>query len=126
MPGNLLTIDTSFPQLADGTVTAMLVLGAGSGVGSNGRATIQKNAYGLDINYRTTGGVDTGVYCRDDGFTDVTQRRASIKTDSTQKIIAVTPEGTLANSYFIGYTEDGGGGMTLTWPDGKTFTVGVD
>lgn len=114
--------------LADGTVTAMpvLVLGAGSGVGSNGRATIQKNAYGLDINYRTTGGVDTGVYCRDDGFTDVVQRRASIKIDSAQKIITVTPEGTLANSYFIGYTEDEGGGMTLTWPDGKTFTVEVD
>lgn len=114
--------------LGDGTVTAMpvLVLGAGSGVGSNGRATIQKNAYGLDINYRTTGGVDTGVYCRDDGFTDVVQRRASIKIDSAQKIITVTPEGTLASSYFIGYTEDEGGGLTLTWPDGKTFTVEVD
>lgn len=114
--------------MSDGTMTAspVLVFGAGSdGTGLNGRATIRKNLYSLDINYRTTGGVDTGVYCRNDGFTDVVQRRASLRVDTESNAIVVNPEGELAESYAINYVEDENGNLTLTWPDGKSFRVEV-
>lgn len=114
--------------MSDGTLTAspVLIFGAGSdGTGLNGRATIRKNLYSLDINYRTTAGTDTGVYCRDDGFTDVVQRRAGLQVDTKNNTIVVSPEGELAESYAINYTEDESGNLTLTWPDGKSFRVEV-
>ena len=112
----------------ESTVMPVITLGAGTGdpTGTWGKATIKKTIDALNMVYRTSQGIDTGVYMRDDGFTDVTQRRASIEVDTANHAIIVTPEGTLADSFTINFTEAQDGTMTLTWPDNKQFTVKVD
>lgn len=112
----------------DGTVMPVLTLGAGTGdaTGTWGKATIKKTIDALNIIYRTSQGVDTGLYLRDDGFTDITQRRASIAVDTVNHTFTVTPEGTLADSFVINYAEAADGTITLTWPDNAQFTISVD
>lgn len=102
-----------------------ITLGVGSGEGDNAKAVIRKHYGGLDIVYRTSAGVDAGIYFRDDGFVDVTQRRAGVKLDTTTKTITISPEGTQAESYVVEYTEDENGNLDLVWPDGATFRVEV-
>lgn len=102
-----------------------ITLGVGSGEGDNAKAVIRKHYSGLDIVYRTSAGVDAGLYFRDDGFVDVTQRRANVSVDTANMVIVVKPEGTLAESYSILMAEDEAGNLDLTWPDGKTFRVEV-
>lgn len=103
----------------------MITLGVGSGEGDNAKAVIKKHYSGLDITYRTSAGVDASVRFRDDGFVDMSQRRANISVDTANKVIVVKPEGELAESYSILMAEDEAGNLDLTWPDGKTFRVEV-
>lgn len=105
-----------------------IVMGAGTdptGETDNGKFKVIKHFSGADIKYQTSMGKQAGTYYREDGFVDVTQRRASITLDDTNKVIVVRPEGTLADSYSIEFTEDENGNMDLTWPDGYTTRVEV-
>ena len=106
------------------TVMPVLVFGAGSGqAGDAGRALLEKRPFGMDLRYIPTNGRgEAGVYLRDDGFADVTHRRADVAVDTAGKTITITPEGTLAEAFDIAYAEDGDT-LTLTWPDGKSFKV---
>lgn len=106
------------------TVMPVLVFGAGSGqAGDAGRALVEKRPYGLDLRYIPTGGQgEAGVYLRDDGFADVTHRRADVSIDTAGKTITISPEGVLAEAFDIAYAEEGDT-LTLTWPDGKAFRV---
>lgn len=106
------------------TVMPVLVFGAGSGqAGDAGRALVEKKPYGLELRYIPTSGQgEAGVYLRDDGFTDVTHRRADVAIDTAAKTITISPEGTLAAPFEIAYREDGDA-LNLTWPDGKSFRV---
>lgn len=105
-----------------------ITLGAGSdatGETDNGKGRVQKHFGGVDVEYQTTQGKVAGVYLRDDGFADVTQRRAGVTLDTTGKTITISPEGTLVQPYVVEYTEDENGALDLTWPDGATFRVEV-
>jgi hypothetical protein len=118
-------------QLAGGGTTRIPVLIFGAGftaaddpTGTRGKARFFKDETSMNLVYRNGAGVDTGVYMNDDGFTDVTQRRASVAVDTAQHTITVTPEGD-AGRIVIEYVEDADGNLTLRWPDAKTFTVSV-
>ena len=91
----------------------------------NGRGKILKTTDSFELSYTTSSGTVTGVYMRNDGFVDVIHRRAGIRIDTTNKNIEVTPEGELADTFIIGYAENGNE-LTLTWPDGKSFKVVKD
>lgn len=112
-------IKATFPTLTFGVGTDP------TGQSGNGQVTIVKHFTGLDIVYRTSLGVDAGAWFRDDGFVDVTQRRASVSVDRTNMVITVTPEGELAAPYTITMEQVESGKLDLTWPDGKTFRVEV-
>ena len=89
------------------------------------KAKYKKLTDGLEMTYTTGDGDDVaGVYFRDDGFVDVTARRADIKIDTTANTITITPEGEGQSDIVIDYTEVGDV-ITLTWPDGESFTVEV-
>lgn len=88
----------------------------------HGKGKILKTAGSFELSYTTSAGVVTGVYMRDDGFVDVTHRRANVHLDTSNKQIIIDPEGTLADAFTINYTENGDE-LTLTWPDGKSFKV---
>lgn len=90
--------------------------------GLNGRGKILKTTGGFELTYTTTAGVVTGVYMRDDGFVDTVHRRADITVDTVNKQFVISPEGVLADTFTINYTENGNT-LSLTWPDGKTFKV---
>lgn len=109
-----------------GFYTPVTIYGTGTGTTStSGQARQRKNATGLEIAYTTGDGEDTaGVYWRDDGFVDVTARRADIKIDTTAKTIAITPEGDNQSDIIIDYVESGNK-ITMTWPDGESFDVEV-
>lgn len=114
--------------LQDETITAMpvLELGAGTGDGSVGKATIKKREDGLDITYKATNGETGGIYLRDDGFVDATHRRASVEINVLEGKLNVTPEGVEGAPYTIRYAEDATtGALTLTWPDEHVETVTV-
>jgi hypothetical protein len=104
----------------------MQIWGAGTGATSmSGRARIAKLADSFEISYTSSDGQDTaGVYFRDDGFVDVTARRANITVDTGGKTITITPEGEGQSDIVIDYTESGNT-LALTWPDGETFRVKV-
>ena len=110
------------------TVTPLLRFGAGlprseDPTGTYGRGRLLKSSDGMELVYRTTRGVDTGLWLRDDGFADLSQRRASIRLDSEGGTVTVLPEGELARPCVLGLREDADGTLTLTWPDGQQFTV---
>lgn len=88
----------------------------------HGKGKILKTAGSFELSYTTSAGVVTGVYMRDDGFVDVTHRRANVNLDTSNKQIIIDPEGTLAEAFTINYAENGDE-LTLTWPDGKSFKV---
>lgn len=88
----------------------------------HGKGKILKTTGSFELSYTTSAGVVTGVYMRDDGFVDVTHRRADVHLDTANKQIIINPEGTLADTFAIGYSENGDE-LTLTWPDGKSFKV---
>lgn len=110
--------------LEDGGMSTMPVLtfGAGTGTGDNGKATLTKRENQMDFEYRTQTGEICGVYLRDDGFADVTQRRADILVNTGSRTITVTPEGQNQTDIVIDY-EESGNTLHLTWPDGKSFRV---
>lgn len=88
----------------------------------HGKGKILKTTGSFELSYTTSAGVVAGVYMRDDGFVDVTHRRADVHLDTANKQIIINPEGTLADTFAIGYSENGDE-LTLTWPDGKSFKV---
>ena len=88
----------------------------------HGKGKILKTTGSFELSYTTSSGVVTGVYMRDDGFVDVTHRRADVHLDTANKQIIINPEGTLADTFAVGYSENGDE-LTLTWPDGKSFKV---
>lgn len=88
----------------------------------HGKGKILKTTGSFELSYTTSTGVVTGVYMRDDGFVDVTHRRANVHLDTSNKQIIIDPEGTLADAFTISYAENGDE-LTLTWPDGKSFKV---
>ena len=102
------------------------IFGAGSGVtATSGQGRQQKNASGMQLTYNTNDGNNVaGVYFRDDGFVDVTARRADIKINQTARTIAITPEGPDQADIVINYVETGNK-LVMTWPDGKVFDVEV-
>jgi hypothetical protein len=91
---------------------------------SYGKGRIMQDTDEFKMIYTTSKGKETGIYHRDDGFSDVSQRRASITVDTSAGSITISPEGSLATQIVINYTENNGV-LTLTWPDGEQFTVGV-
>ncbi|WP_418790909.1 phage tail spike protein [Phosphitispora sp. TUW77] len=103
-----------------------IVLGAGSGITSeSGKGRIKKALEGMEMSYTTADGDDVGgVYIRDDGFVDVTARRADISVNTTNQQITITPEGDDQTDIVIDYTEVDDV-LTMTWPDGKSFSVEV-
>lgn len=110
-----------------GAYIPVAIYGAGTGnTETSGQGRLQKNTDGLVLEYNTGDGLNTaGVYLRDDGFTDVTGRRAGVNVNTTAKTITVSPEGTEASPVVINYVEVGNK-LTLTWPDGKSFDVEVN
>lgn len=108
------------------TVAPVLTFGAGTGISeSAGKATIRKNLDGFELRYLTSSGQAEGaVLFRDDGFVDVTARRADVAVDTTAKTITMTPEGVGQADIILRYAEKDSG-LALTWPDGKTFSVEV-
>ncbi len=114
----------------NGEETALPLLRFGAGLpreedptGTWGRGRLLKMTDGLELVYRTTRGEDVGLWLRDDGFADLTQRRASLRLDSRAGTLTVFPEGRLARPLVLGLSEDAAGTLTLTWPDGAVFTV---
>lgn len=105
-----------------GAYIPVSVYGAGDGTNQNNQARIIKTTSGFDLIFTTASGVETGVYMRNDGFVDVTQRRADLVIDTGASVITVKPEGELAAPFNIQYQENGDT-LTLTWPDGGTFQV---
>lgn len=104
----------------------VLKLGAGTDAGGvHGTAKLVKHADGLELSYTASGGELAALYMREDGFADLSQRRASVRVDTTLQRITVTPEGALGAPVLIQYTESAGGNLSLTWPDGASFTVEV-
>ncbi|MBR7056057.1 MAG: hypothetical protein IKI17_03095 [Oscillospiraceae bacterium] len=113
---------------AGGTVQKIPVLKLGAGTdatGVNGTARLVKHADGLELSYTASGGELAALHMREDGFADLRQRRASVRVDTALQRIAVTPEGALGSPVLIQYTESAGGNLSLTWPDGASFTVEV-
>lgn len=104
----------------------MMLWGVGTGsTDMSGKARIAKLTDSFEISYTTSDGQDTaGVYFRDDGFVDVTARRADVSVNTTGKTITISPEGDGQSDIVIDYTESEDT-LTMTWPDGKTFTVEV-
>lgn len=102
------------------------IFGSGTGVTStSGQARQRKNASGLELVYNTGNGNRlAGVYWRDDGFVDVTARRADIKINQTARTIAITPEGVDQTDIVINYVESGNK-LIMTWPDGERFDIEV-
>lgn len=98
------------------------VFGAGSGRGESEQGKIVKTSTGFNLVYTTTQGVPCGVYMANDGFVDVTHRRADVTINTGKQAITIRPEGMLASPFDIGYVEEGDT-LTLTWPDGKSFKV---
>jgi hypothetical protein len=107
-----------------GTYVPRIVMGAGTGTGDNDKLIFSKPPQEATIKYKTAQGKEAGVYFRQDGFVDVTQRRASILVNTTAGTITVTPEGIGQSDIIIGYTETNGK-LTLTWPDNEVYTVEV-
>lgn len=74
---------------ADGTMEAYLpaiIMGAGTdltGLTENGKAKILKHFEGLDVGYRTSYGQNIGMFCGDDGYTDIVGERKPFKLDFT-------------------------------------------
>ena len=120
-----------FEDYTSGGVTTKVptfVLGAGYGNAldpAKGRGFLRKGTNSFDVWLKTSDGKRNGVFMNDDGFTDVTHRRASVDVDTARSVITVTPEGTAAGQICIAYTEDADGNLTLLWPDGAAFTVSV-
>lgn len=111
-----------------GTVQKIPVLKLGAGTdagGVHGTAKLVKHADGLELSYTASGGAEAALHMREDGFADLRQRRADLRVDTALQRITVTPEGALAAPVQIQYTETAGGALTLTWPDGASFTVEV-
>lgn len=109
-----------------GNYIPVSVYGTGTGTTSeSGKGKIQKTSDSFEMTYTTGDGEDVaGVYFRDDGFVDVTARRADIAINTTSKTITITPEGEGQSDIIVDYTEVDNV-LTLTWPDGESFTVGV-
>lgn len=107
-----------------GTYVPRIVMGAGTGTGDNDKLIFSKPPQEATIKYKTEQGKEAGVFFRQDGFVDVTQRRASILVNTTDGTITVTPEGIGQSDIVIGYTETNGK-LTLTWPDNEVYTVEV-
>ena len=113
-----------------GRETAAPLLRFGAGIprsedptGTWGRGRLNKTTDSLELVYRTRHGEDVGLWLRDDGFADLTQRRASVRLDSAGGTVTLLPEGELAQPVVLGLTEAQDGTLTLTWPDGQQFTV---
>ncbi len=122
-------IKQSFTFEMDATTGAYVPVseyGYGTGITSqSGKGRILKAATGLEISYNTSDGQETaGVYLRDDGFVDVTARRADITVNTSSQTISILPEGDNQTATNISYTESENV-LNLTWPDGKTFKVEV-
>lgn len=109
-----------------GFYTPVTVYGSGTGnTPESGKGKMRKSTDGLEISYTTADGNDiAGVYFRDDGFVDTTSRRADISINTTSQTITITPEGDAQTDIVIDYVESGNQ-ISMTWPDGETFTVGV-
>ena len=114
----------------DGTTAFLpnITMGVGTdptGETENGKFRITKHFTGADLEYQTSEGKIAGAFFRDDGFTDVTQRRAGVKVDTVNGVITVTPEGSLMEPYDIYVSENEDGSLDLTWPDLQTFHMEV-
>ncbi len=114
----------------NGVETAVPLLRFGAGLprsedptGTWGRGHIVKSTDSMELVYRTTRGEDVGLWLRDDGFADLKQRRASVRLDSAGGTVTILPEGELAEAVVLGLSEAADGTLTLTWPDGRQFTV---
>lgn len=114
--------------MADGGMTVAPVLTFGAGTGASptaGKATVRKSVNAFELRYQTSSGLkEASVLFRDDGFVDVTARRADIAVDTADFTITVRPEGDNQAAIVLHY-EETETGLNLTWPDGKTFSVGV-
>lgn len=100
------------------------IFGMGTVIGSDyGKAKMMKRTDGFEVTYTTRNGLLTGAYWTDDGFVDINHRRASISVNTGLQTITVQPEGEAA-PISISYTESNDE-LTLTWEDGKSFTVEV-
>lgn len=108
---------------ASGEYLPVNVLGAGSGETEiAGQGRLLKRTDGVALEYTTRDGDDTcGLYLRDDGFADITGRRANVQIDTTAKTITVSPEGSVS-PVVISYNESGDT-LYLTWPDDQIFSV---
>ena len=115
-------------QFSDENGTAIPVdsFGAGSGVTpTSGRGRLVKLMDSFEMSYTSSEGEKVaGVYLRDDGFADVTARRADITINKSASTITIAPEGAGQTDIVIDYVENGNQ-IAMTWPDGETFTVGV-
>lgn len=107
-------------------VLPTMVWGYGTGVtADSGKCVFYKDQFGMRMVYTTSmGDKRARIDFQDDGFVDVTQRRASVAVNRAQQTITVAPEGADQSPIVIGYEEQGDR-LSLTWPDGKVFHVEV-